>query len=275
MNGPKRLVERDGYQASLIAAARREEPDPHTEQRLLSALGVGAVTTAAVGAALATHATAKAAGAASQGGTLGAALIAKWFFVGVVGSGAVLGVGTVGHDMISTSRAPQPAVSAPAPPVEQRPAVSVVESLAPVTAASEEPPTAAPPPQASSPALTSSLPPAPSSAPAPEAASLLRAEVASIAAVREALARGDGQGAWQRLDAHDRAFPQAKLGPEASMLRLEALLAMGQHAEARRRARASLDANPTGPWAPRLREIAGDPPDDSSIKPSDPGHGNP
>jgi hypothetical protein len=60
------------------------------------------------------------------------------------------------------------------------------------------------------------------------------------------------------------------------MLRLEALLAMGQHAEARRRARASLDANPTGPWAPRLREIAGDPPSvDSSIKPSDPGHGNP
>jgi hypothetical protein len=105
---------------------------------------------------------------------------------------------------------------------------------------------------------------------------VLRAEVASIAAVREALARGDGQGAWQRLDAHDRAFPQAKLGPEVSMLRLEALLAMGQHAEARRRARASLDANPTGPWAPRLREIAGDPPSvDSSIKPSDPGHGNP
>ncbi len=273
MNGPKRLAERDGYQASLIAAARREEPDPRAEQRLLSALGVGAVASAALGTAIATHATAKAAGAASQGGTLGAVLIAKWFFVGVVGSGAVLGVGTVGTELVGKSKAPVAAITEIAPPVEPRPAPTRVESLAPQTASSEDVPAAAPP-RVSSPVLTPSLAPAASSA--PEAASLLRAEVASIAAVREALARGDGQGAWQRLDVHDRTFPQAKLGPEASMLRLEALLAMGQHAEARRRARASLDANPTGPWAPRLREIAGDPsPIDSSIKPSDPGHGNP
>ena len=69
-------------------------------------------------------------------------------------------------------------------------------------------------------------------APPTPAGSGLREELGEIDKARQALARGDAQGALSDLDAHDRRFGKGALGPEAMLTRIEALLATGRVADA-------------------------------------------
>jgi hypothetical protein len=84
----------------------------------------------------------------------------------------------------------------------------------------------------------------------------LAQELRSLDEARSALAQGDAPGALTLLDRHDRTFPTGPLRTEARMLRVEALLARGDRASARRLATDLLARDPSGPHARRLRTIA-------------------
>lgn len=80
-------------------------------------------------------------------------------------------------------------------------------------------------------------------------------EVAAIDAARKALLAGDTSGALRALDDYDRRFPGGMLGPEASVLRIEALARRGDRATATRLAKAFLVSHPRSPHASRLRSL--------------------
>jgi uncharacterized protein HemY len=62
----------------------------------------------------------------------------------------------------------------------------------------------------------------------------LAEEVHRLDGVRKLLAAGDAQSALASLDALARRVPQPRLGPEATLLRAQALMALGRTEEARR-----------------------------------------
>jgi hypothetical protein len=66
----------------------------------------------------------------------------------------------------------------------------------------------------------------------PSRTSALTAEVASLDRVRRAIRAGDGAQALRELEVHRAAFPAGVLGPEATVLRIEALLLSGQRGAA-------------------------------------------
>jgi hypothetical protein len=87
------------------------------------------------------------------------------------------------------------------------------------------------------------------------APSSLLAEVAALADARGALGSGDAAGALRLLDAYGRRFVPPSLGTEATILRIEALAAAGQTADARALATQFLSAHPDSPYARRLSSL--------------------
>lgn len=94
-------------------------------------------------------------------------------------------------------------------------------------------------------------------APAPATTAALSREVAPLVEARRALRGGDPARALALLDGHARAFPTAVLGPEAFVIRVEALLALGRRAEATALADSWLARDPASPFAKRLRALVG------------------
>jgi hypothetical protein len=82
-------------------------------------------------------------------------------------------------------------------------------------------------------------------------------EVSSLDGVRAALSSGDPLGALERLSVHESRFPRGALGPEAVVLRVRALMELGQSARAESVAQDFLRKHPTSPQASRLRTIIG------------------
>jgi hypothetical protein len=86
----------------------------------------------------------------------------------------------------------------------------------------------------------------------------LAQELAILERARGALARSDGAQAQRILDAYEQRFARPRLGPEAELLRVEALLALGDEAQARSVAEALL-ASPAGrAYGRRLRSLLGE-----------------
>jgi len=85
----------------------------------------------------------------------------------------------------------------------------------------------------------------------------LLAEIAALDRVRRALKQKDAIAALDALDAHRRRFPSGALHPEATALRVEALLARGDEAKARALAETFLAEHATSPLAPRVRALIG------------------
>ena len=91
----------------------------------------------------------------------------------------------------------------------------------------------------------------PRAAPAPEEGTL-GAELRLTSGARAALARGDGAAALRSIDEHERAFPQGELAQERDSLRIQALVAEGDLAEARSRAHAFRQRYPGGLLVPSV-----------------------
>ena len=89
--------------------------------------------------------------------------------------------------------------------------------------------------------------------------SVLARELRSLDDARSALSRGDAAAALSALDRHDRAFPAGALREEADVLRVDALVAHGDRAAARRLAEDILRRDPAGPHTRRLQTIADGP----------------
>jgi hypothetical protein len=91
----------------------------------------------------------------------------------------------------------------------------------------------------------------------PEKSTLTR-ELGLIESARAALAENRPRVTLSRLDTYRTQFPHGRLGTEASMLRLEALVALGDRAGAQRIATRLLRNSPNSPYSPRIRSLLGD-----------------
>lgn len=81
----------------------------------------------------------------------------------------------------------------------------------------------------------------------------VREERVLLEAVRGALDKGDGAKATELLERHGREFADGLFGPDARILRIEALSLAGRDAEAVALAREFLEAYPHSPQADRVR----------------------
>ena len=135
-------------------------------------------------------------------------------------------------------------------PAAQKPlATAAARSSAPT-----DPPVSTATQPASSPPTTAANP-----APPADAASELAAEVAALRSAREALGRGQPQKCLEAVNAYFASFPRGHLSAEARLLRIEAMAAAGQRAQAAALARSMLAQSPRSPYAARLRALAGEP----------------
>jgi hypothetical protein len=219
---------------ALLQASRRERPPSSARARTLGALGVGF-------GALASMTTA--AGTAG-----GAAVLTK-----VVGVTLLLGGATVGG-IVWQSRVHSPNVAETTGP--HRPQAAVAAG----TSASFAQRTV-PPPGATMEIETSTPKTAargPKSAPPRMAVGTLSIEVAALERVRDALAARDFDVALGALDRYQARFLAGDLAPEATVLRVEALLGRGDRALAAATANDFTAKHPESPYASRMQRLVRD-----------------
>jgi TolA-binding protein len=224
---PERLINEstDGFERELLRAGRADSMSADSRRAILGALGVGGSLLAA--------GTIAAGVKAGSGKSLLAAL--------GLGSVSALGI-WAGVHFTSLDESPAPPVAPRAAP--QAPLVTA--KPAPEAPAQ---PTVDAPPTAETPKATQ-----PSRAPADP----LSLELSAIESARAALGRRDYSRALRLLDDHAKRFPKAHLMAEATVLRIEALVARGDKAGAARIGKAFLLRDPNGPYARRVRSLLGD-----------------
>jgi hypothetical protein len=80
-------------------------------------------------------------------------------------------------------------------------------------------------------------------------------EVAALQVARTALTAHDSAGALAALDRYKSRYPQGRLAPEATVLRIETLIERGDRAQASALAERFEASNPKSPYAERIRSI--------------------
>jgi hypothetical protein len=249
-------------EARLLRSARLDVPPSSGKGRTIAALGLAAAmsTTAGTG------------GASTAVAAVG--WVAKWLAVGAIGGTMIATVEGLNPLVPDVPRRPSPpaathaalVASAPrrtareipsAPPdpppvdtvAEPEPKLEIPRTTPPAPTAHETPP-ASPPAQPTPSALTPERAPAP-----PPMGTTLADEVNALDEARRALDSGEAESSLRALDAYDLRFGQRRLGPEATLLRIEALLALGRSEGARQLGDRLLAADPSGAYAQRVRSL--------------------
>jgi len=236
MKDLNRLLEEPGADAlevDLLRLARSEGPSAESRRRILAGLGVGvAAGTLSAPSDAAQNMPSNAASSAAV----------KWGFASVVAVGAAV-VAFLSLQPKAPSNVVPPRVSAAAP--QATPPVATASTsgeLVPVTKVED-------------------LPKLPDSAgaDAPKSASTpsLADEVAAIKSAKSTLASGNAVQALRELDAYRSHFPHGRLGQEATVVRIEALLRSGNQAAASAIADRFLSAHPDSPYSARVRTLVG------------------
>ncbi|MBX3185762.1 MAG: hypothetical protein KF819_02055 [Labilithrix sp.] len=191
--------------------------------------------------------------------------------IGVSAIGLVAGVrATRTPDEVAIGNArvlastPAPSSAATASPRDAVPAPEAsLDRDAPVVAPPPSPVVATPQPvpeapAAAAPSAETATPSTDATRPSASAspASTLAAELALLEGARGALAR-DPELALERIGAHRARFPRGTLSGERDVLEIDALRRAGRLGDARARAQAWLERDPTGFHAERLRAILG------------------
>lgn len=256
MSDPRRLFEDDDLAKELLGAARTDGPSKHARDRAAIALGLG-VGTAAATTAISTKAAATTAKVAGVGlwTKVGAAFAIT---AAVAGGGAVV---VKQQQAAPTASAVAPPPRAPsrvanvAAPREQ--AAPTVEAAPAVAASSLPDEVAAPKLRAKPPSSSLSVlaPAGTADGMDPDLSPLAR-ETRVIDLARKQLDGGDPAGALAMLDRHDRMFPNGALRTEASVLRVDALVAKGDRPAAKKLAAELLARDPSGPHARHLRSVS-------------------
>ena len=239
MNELRRWSEEGATQAelSLLEVSRREHAPAQARARAFGALGIAVALS-----------TVTATTAAATGRSVGVLL--KVLGVSLVGGGLVAGG-------IAVHRAHQ--ATATAAMVSQPRTVSSTNATV-TTPETSEPQEAVPPAaSASAEETTSAAPLAPSSVSSrptrPEAtAGRLSREVAALELAHQALAAHNPSSAIHLLDRYRAEFPNGALGSEATVLRVQALLAGGNRAAAQALADSYSSAHPDSPYARRIQD---------------------
>lgn len=254
----------------LLRSARIDVPHRNGKLRTVAAMGLAAATAAGTSGASAA--------------TAGAGLMVKWMALGALGGTIALGAaGGLTPLVRGFERHPPPAVITHVPSAASHAAHPVLDVLPSRTlsediAPAARPDEAKPPPAPSTPAAPTARvvaigrtePPShPADSPAPRttwpqqepavappvAVTTLAAEVGALDEARRTLASGDAEAALRALDAYDRRFSRRRLGTEATVLRIEVLLAEGRQLQARQLGDELLAAEPDGAYAQHVRSL--------------------
>jgi hypothetical protein len=230
----------DELERALLRSVKRDGMSDGSRKRILAGLGIA-------GAVVTTTSTAASSLAAGKMGLFkgASAVVAKWVVISAVATLVPAGA-WVAHsrlrarDVVAVEKSPPaPVETKPAP---KDPAVEHVvaapgimpESLPPAAKSTREA-KAVPQPAAPSPTLSD--------------------EVAALQVARSALAGHDAGAALAALDRYKSRYPQGRLAPEATVLRIEALIERGDRAQANALAERFEAANPKSPYAERIRSI--------------------
>lgn len=238
MKDPRRLLDfgADELELALLRAGDADRPRDAARRAAMVAAGLS-------GAAIASLPKT----ASGSAGVISATRVAawKWWLLGAVSSVSLAGAG------YWTTARREPAVRAVA---------------APASAPSREQPpradssTNAPPPPAPDaesalvPERTVPTPAAPRAAPALSAAGI-ETQIALIDRARSAAASGQPRTTLAVLDEYQKRYPNGVLLQEATLLRVESLLALGDRSSATRLGKAFLAQHPRSALAPRIRSL--------------------
>ncbi|MFO0565439.1 MAG: hypothetical protein U0263_07240 [Polyangiaceae bacterium] len=253
MEDPVRFCDgADESARQLMRAMREERPPAGALRRASLALGVAAASTAVTATGSATAASSS---FFQSLGWLGL----KWLSVGALVGAAVSTGATLVAPPRSSPRELEPVAHAPTavaasarvmtqPEIESPPAESPTSAK----------PNAARPPAAAATQEVDPTPIAPSvgALPSPVADTLAR-EVELLDGAREALRRNSPGEALSKLDGYAHEFPRGRMGAEAFVVRLDALVRSGRSAEARALAERHLATNPASPHAAKIRKLTG------------------
>jgi hypothetical protein len=221
---------------SLLEVSRREHAPAQARARALGALGIAVAVS-----------TVTATTAAATGRSVGVLL--KVLGVSLVGGGLVAGGIAVhrAHQATATATVSQPrTVSSTSATVTTPVASESQEAVPSAASAAAEETTSAAPLAASS---VSSRPTRPEAA-----AGRLSREVAALELAHQALAAHNPSSALHLLDHYRAEFPNGALGSEATVLRVQALLAGGNRAAAQTLADSYSSAHPDSPYARRIQD---------------------
>jgi hypothetical protein len=229
--------EGDAYVRSLLRSAKHDAPAPRSRERAVAALGAAAAV-----------------GGIAAPTKLGASW--KWAALGTIGvCGAIFAVEAIfatDEGTVSPAEATTIAIGTdylPGATLSHIRAESLVEPQS--TNANATPSTTAISTSAStSPPLSTSIP-----TPTPTGDDSLSREIAALDTARAALRSHNPMAALSALDAYARAFPRGALGPEATVLRIEALVDAGDRASANTLADQFFAAHPSSPHAARVRSL--------------------
>jgi hypothetical protein len=240
MGDPKRWLEGGGTaREKRLMALLRDADGPKGEREAIWAAMAASVAAPALGSA------ATSAGSAAVAKSAGLAGVLKVTAAGVALAGAswvvtdaLLPAQPVTAPIASVAPAPRPSPPIPSRPLAPVPPAQIATAPPPVAIVSPPPQ----PPRVTTPAPTT---------PAPQ--SSLREESRLLEGARDALRRGDVQGALAALDAEGKRFPNGVLDQERRTLLVGALAASGDKARAAEEARAFERIYPSSPLLPRVR----------------------
>jgi hypothetical protein len=264
MTDPPRLLDatEDPFERMLLGSAQRDRGSHAAQARCGAAIAAaGVIATKSVAAATATSATA----AAAATPLVGAGMLVKAVAIGLaVGLGAQ-GTYVVADQVLSPKRAAtarrveQPrAVENQGRAREATPPLPAESPPVEVPAVTEEPRVAQAPAQATSTALPSQARAAPpASQPSGTADDSLEREVLLLDEARRAYRVAAYGEALRLLGRHASEFPAGALGPEATMIEVQALLGLGRRSDAEAIAQKHIAFHPNSAVAQRLKMLLG------------------
>lgn len=255
MNVPRRIL--DGglgkWERHVVQSGTEDAPSAESRRRMARQAARLAAMTAASGAVpVAAH-------------TLGAFASLKLFGIGALVGLATAGIFHAASDVVDASRSkrgrPTTEVDV-APPVPRSTPPTAMGARPP----SVEGPAARPERLAVEARSVRRVPAAAPSAsgPAPIATqtvdSRLAEELRAIESARGELSNGDARGALRELDRYESTSHAGLLHVEAEVLRIEALVRLGDLAQARTLQREFLSQHPGSPYVQRVGALVGDAP---------------
>jgi hypothetical protein len=249
MNEPDRLLTLGAtdFERRVLGSWESRQPSEGARAKVLAAAGAVAATSAVL------TATAKAGGSvAPKAIAASSSLFMKWLVVGLVG--ATLVGGSV--EYLRHSRLADPVAQVSAPPAPE-----LGESSLP--ASGTQPAAAVPAPVDGTEIELAGRPgpgaPVPRSKASPAAPfdhkSTLDDEVTLIDQARRALASKDASSALQLVSSYDVKYPAGSLSQEATAIRIEALVLLGNRAAAERLATRFIASHPSSPYVHKIRAL--------------------
>jgi hypothetical protein len=233
MSDPERLIQDgDDFVQAMLRAAAGDGPSEASRQKVAAGFGLGG---------------------AVQGAPWRAGRPTKWMggtlvVLALVGGAARLSRRESAPAKPHTAAAHHSAAAPPMPAPEPTPTEGV--ATAPPAAVPDAPVLNAPPAAVRRPLK------APVDLPKPKKkASTLDAELALLDGARASLRAGRPGDALHTLDGYDAQFATGLLVPEATVVRIEALLKMGDTAAAHSLGERFLQAHPDSPLAARVRSL--------------------